>query len=256
MRTTLIVVTVLVLVGLCGLHLQGAGGKKNNPVVAEPSFEDEFKPGWEKEQKDWRVATWKQNGTQMSPERCATNDKGRLVQTVLAGEPYRGGSMQTSKEYPYGRWMARLKPSSVPGVLNSMFTMDWDDQTTPDDNGDGSKFEVDIEFLTYTFGRGRGKVHLAVHLPGKKNAFVEDVALSFDPSDKFRIWGFDILPDKIVWHVNGKVLRSWKRPAENKFFPNYEFFFNSWTKPKWIKGPPKKDARYQIDWVRFYPMKK
>jgi len=200
------------------------------------------------------VATWKQNGAQMSPKRCATDGKTHMVQTVLAGAPYRGGSMQTAGEYPYGRWLARLKPSPVPGVLNSMFTMDWDNLKTPDKEGDGSHFEVDIEFLTYTFGPGRGKVHLAVHVPGKSNAFVEDVPLDFNPSDGFRNWGFDILPDKIVWHVDGKVIRSWKRPEQYKFHPNYEFFFNSWTKPKWIKGPPEKDAKYHIDWVRFYPV--
>ncbi|MBN2584136.1 MAG: glycoside hydrolase family 16 protein [Planctomycetes bacterium] len=248
--------TLAALVGCVGLLATAEKtGPKSSQFAAEPSFQDNFDAGWKTAQKDWKVATWKQNGTEMSPERCAVDDKGRMVQTVLAGEPYRGGSMQTSKEYPYGRWAARLKPSSVPGVLNSMFTMDWDDLTTSDKDGDGSKFEVDIEFLTYTFGKGRGKVHLAVHVPEKKNAFVADVELEFNPSDEFHVWGFDILPDRVVWHVDGKPLRTYERPAEYSFHPNYEFFFNSWTSPKWIKGPAKEDARYLIDWVKFYPQK-
>jgi len=225
------------------------------PAEAGAPFNDDFDADWEKKQTAWRVATWKQNGAQMDPSRCATDGEGRMVQTVMAGKPYRGGSMQTAREYGYGKWVARLKPSSVPGALNSMFTMDWDDLTTEVEH-DGSKFEVDIEFLTYTFGPGKGKVHLAVHVPGKKNAFVEDVPLDFNPSDDFHEWGFEILPDRIAWHVDGKVLRSWDRPAEREFNEGYEFFFNSWTKPKWIKGPPKEDARYLIDWVRFYPMEK
>jgi beta-glucanase (GH16 family) len=227
---------------------------KSYRFAAEPAFQDNFDAGWSKDQKDWRVATWKQNGTEMSPERCADDGKGYLVQTVLAGEPYRGGSMQTAKEYPYGRWVARLKPSSVPGVLNSMFTDDWENMTTEEPN-DGTKYEVDIEFLTYTFGKKSGKVHLAVHVPGVKNAFVEDVPLKFNPSDDFHVWGIDLLPDRIVWHVDGKELRTWKAPAgQEPPAVGHEMFFNSWTSPKWIKGPPKEDAKYHIDWVRFYPL--
>lgn len=63
--------------------------------ATEPAFEDDFLPGWEKNQKAWDVATWRQNQTQMSPERCVTDGNGILIQTVLAGDPALGGSMQT-----------------------------------------------------------------------------------------------------------------------------------------------------------------
>jgi len=91
-----------------------------------PAFEDRFDPGWPGKAQ-WQVATWKQNGTEMSPERCRVDTAGHLVQTVLPGEPFRGGSVQTKQEFGYGRWIARVKPSAVPGVLNSIFTKDWDD---------------------------------------------------------------------------------------------------------------------------------
>jgi beta-glucanase (GH16 family) len=229
------------------------GGK----FADQPAFEDDFGPGWEGRQKGWRVATWKQNGTLMSPERCATNGEGQLVQTVLPGEPYKGGSLQTAAEYSYGRWVARVKPSSVPGVLNSVFTKDWDDLKTALSEKDGTGYEVDIEFLTYTFGKGKGQVHIAIHADGKPNLFKADLDLDFNPSDDFHVWGFDILPDGVVWHVDGRELHSWRAPASDPV-PNtlHEFFFNSWTKPKWIQGPPAETARYQIDWVKFYPLKK
>ena len=231
--------------------------QRPSPFALKPAFQDDFGPDWEKQQQHWRVATWKQNGTVMSPERCATDGKGHLIQTVLAGEPYRGGSIQTSKEYPYGRWVARVRPSAVPGVLNSVFTKDWDDLTTADNDRDGTGFEVDIEFLTYTFAPGRGKVHLAIHGGTDLGTFAADPELNFNPSDDFHEWGFDILPDRVVWHVDGKELRTWKCP-EGKIVPvgGHEFFFNSWTAPKWIKGPPKETATYSIDWVRFYPLAK
>jgi beta-glucanase (GH16 family) len=228
-------------------------GVCDGPFLAQPSFIDTFDPDWEKTQTAWRRASWMQNGTQMSPDRCVTNDDGFLEQTVLAGEPYQGGSMQSTAEYHHGRWLGSLRPSPVPGALNSMFTMDWDDMTTPEDDGDGSHEEVDIEFLTYTFGGGTGQVHFAVHRPGFTNHFVADIDLAFDPSEDFHEWGIDLLPDRIEWHVDGTVLATFPFDADVSITGHYEMFFNSWTQENWINGPPAEDAVYQVDWVQFQP---
>lgn len=229
-------------------------GCTTSPFEKTPAFQDNFDAGWEERQQYWRVATWKQNGAQMAKERCRSDGKGYIVQTVLAGEPYRGGSMQTTREFGFGRWEARVKPSSVPGVLNSVFTKDWDDLTT-DKPHDGQKAEVDIEFLTYTFGPQTGEVHIAIHLKGRSNFYSDDIGLDFNPSDAFRVWGFDILPDRVVWHVDGEPFHTWMYTEDAYIDEGYEFFFNSWTKPTWIKGPPEEDANYFIDWVKFYPLK-
>lgn len=227
--------------------------------AAKPAFRDEFDPGWNETQTDWEIATWMQNGAQMDPARCRANGQGQLVQTVLAGDPPRGGSLQTNREFGYGRWLARVKPSAVPGVLNSIFTKDWDDLTTDDDNGDGTKFEVDIEFLTYTFKPGGGQVHLAIHArrsdnEGDEPIYAADPELDFNPSDAYHVWGFDIYPDRVVWHVDGVEIARTRPPADVEFNAGYEFFFNSWTRDAWINGPPAADAHYHIDWVRFYPV--
>lgn len=217
-----------------------------------PSFSTDFSTGLGS---GWRVASWKQNGTLMSPERCRVVD-GLLTLTVLPGEPFQGGSLQTTWEFGYGRWVARVKPSSVPGVLNSIFTKDWDDLTKPGSHAQGNKDEVDIEFLTHTFSGGRGEVHLAIHREGHTPLWSMDIPLDFDPSSDFRQWGFDILPDRVVWHVDGKELLTWKFTGEHHIAENYEFFFNAWTKKKWILGPPAEAADYHIAWVRFYPLQK
>ncbi|MBN2528704.1 MAG: glycoside hydrolase family 16 protein [Deltaproteobacteria bacterium] len=226
-----------------------------SPFESTAALEDTFDGGWSTTQTLWRRASWTQNGTAMSPDRCIENSEGLLEQTVLEGTPFQGGSMQSRDEYHYGRWVARLKPSSVPGVLNSMFTMDWDDMTTTDDDGDGTHEEIDIEFLTYTFGANSGSVHFAVHKPPHSNYFVNDVELNFNPSDDFHEWGFDVLPDKIQWHVDGAVLAQFAFDATVSITGQYEMFFNSWTKESWINGPPRNDAIYQIDWVRYFPLK-
>lgn len=222
--------------------------------VAKPGYEDNFAPGWVPGEHDWRVATWRQNGTKMAKDRVKVVEPGYLTQTVLAGKPFRGGSIQSTREFGYGRWIARVKPSSVPGVLNSIFTKDWDDLTTKEPDNDGRKAEVDIEFVTKTFGEGEGEVHLAVHLLKHTPLWHVDIPLDFNPSDNFHEWGFDILPDRCVWHVDGKVLYTWEYTEQHRVDPGYEFFFNSWTRGKWIEGPPKQDAVYEIDWVRFYPL--
>lgn len=222
--------------------------------AAEPAFVTTFDTGWENEKgKPWQIATWTQNGTKMSRERAKTDADGNLVLTVEAGEPYRGGSLQTTREFGYGRWVARVKPTSVPGILNSIFTKDWDDLTTPESNSDGNKGEVDIEFLTYTFKENAGEVHLAIHLENHGPLWHIDIPVDFNPSDEFRVWGFDILPDRIVWHVDGKILWAWKYTDEYRIEPDYEFFFNAWTKDTWIQGPPSERGQYQIDWLKFYP---
>lgn len=227
---------------------------KEGGFALEPAFQDDFPADWDPAAAGWRVATWRQNKTQMSPDRSAVDGQGHLVQTVLAGEPARGGSVQTSKEFGWGRWVARIKISDVPGVINTMFTKDWDDLDTSESESDGKRGEVDFEFLTYTFGKGTGEVHLAIHLKNHTPLWHLDIPLDFNPSEDFHEWGFDILPDRVVWHVDGKVIHTWKYTESERIDPNYEFFFNSWTQKKWIKGPPTADAKYQIDWVKFYPL--
>lgn len=232
---------------------EAAPSLQEGGFASEPAFEDTFDLDWERTQNDWQVATWVQNGTQMSPGRCRTNEDGHLVQTVLPGEPYRGGSLQSTREFGYGRWLARVRPPSVPGSLHSIFTKDWDNLET-DTPHDGRKAEVDIEFLTSTFGKGRGEVHLAIHLIDHRPLWHADVRLDFDPSARFNVWGFDILPDRVVWHVNGRVIHTWMYSDKYYVDPGYEMFFNSWTRDVWIHGPPAENADYHIDWVRFYPL--
>ena len=111
-----------------------------------------------------------------------------------------GAAIQTWNTFLYGRWEARLKPSSIKGVLNSMYTIDWG-------NGNGTKQEIDIEFLTFAFGAGTGKVHYAVHAAGLTSTDTNpDIVLNFNPSDDFHVYGYEITPTHIAWIVDGNVL--------------------------------------------------
>lgn len=247
-------IKLITFIVLLSQFLFGCDEKKSNPeapaepaISTVPSAVDEFDdPEWEtnKGTSFWQQASWMQNDTQMDVDRCQANN-GCLELTVLPGTPYRGGSIQTRNDkWSYGRWEASLKPSPVRGVLNSMFTDDW--------NGKSYE-EVDIEFLTRTFGKDKGSVHLALHEDGKTNYWWEDVLLAFNPSDTFHVWAIQILPDSVSWFVDRQLLRTFVYNDEFSLTAPYQFFFNAWTKEEWINGPPATRAVYLIDWVRFYP---
>lgn len=199
----------------------------------------------------WQIGTWKEHGGQTSKERVYTKDG--YLHLVFRNDngSYLGSAIQTRKEFSYGKWEVRLKPTSVSGVLNSFYTIDWNDKGV----GDGSKQEIDIEFLTYKFKENAGEVHLATHATDKKS-FSTNVPLNFNPSDDFHIWGFNILPDRIEWFVDGKTYYTYYyKDHDVKITENYFLKLNSWTDTSWIKGPPKSgvDCIFLIDWIQFTP---
>src|SRR5512133_34940 len=132
----------------------------------------------------WLVAGWQEHGGQTSPARCFAKDG--FLNLIFINDSLKGflsSAIQTNNEFLYGRWEARLKPSSVPGVLNSFYTIDWDNTADNTSTSDGSKQEIDIEFLTYTFGNSSGEVHYAVHAQNKTSFNLNpDIVLNFDPS--------------------------------------------------------------------------
>jgi beta-glucanase (GH16 family) len=139
----------------------------------------------------------------------------------------------------------------VPGVLNSFYTIDWGT------NGDGTRQEIDIEFLTYSFGSNSGRVHIALHAAGLTSFQTNpDILLDFNPSDAFHVWGFEITPTYLKWFVDNRVLYTYTY-AINPITINasYQLKLNSWTAAGWINGPPVVgiESVYQIDWIKFYP---
>jgi len=206
----------------------------------------------------WLIAGWKEHGGQTGRERTYI-ENGRL-NLVFIYDPdyfkttglYLSSAIQTRRDdFLYGRWEARLKPSDVPGVLNSMYTIDWRN------NGTETRQEIDIEFLTYTFKDRTGEVHFAVHAHGLRS-WNRDIRLDFNPADDFHVWGFEITPTHIQWFVDDQVLHTYRYAEEAvRIDAPYILKFNTWSKKQWINGPPQPNEKavYQIDWVRFTPIK-
>jgi len=224
---------------------------------AVPAFEDDF-DGTEVDTAVWQVATWTEHGGQTGVDRVYVEDgKLHLVFINDSSAGYLSSAIQSRDEFLYGRWEARLRPAAVPGVLNSFYTIDWDDTANPQSTSDGTKQEIDIEFLTHSFGAGTGQVHYAVHADGLTSFGTNpDIDLGFNPSDDFHVWGFEITPQHIQWFVDGQVLLTYTYSEEPiTIDAPYMLKLNAWTSTSWVNGPPATDVPcvYEIDWIRFFP---
>jgi beta-glucanase (GH16 family) len=239
----------------CNGGNDASGTSQNGHISPTPAFQDDFNSAINESL--WQIATWSEHGGQTGRDRCyAANG---VLNMIFINDPdaynntglYLSAAIQTWQTFLYGRWEARLKPSSVSGVLNSLYTIDWGV------NGTGTKQEIDIEFLTYTFQDSAGAVHFAVHAEGLTSFNTNpDVTLDFNPSDDFHVWGFEITPEHVQWFVDNRVLQTYPYQG-NPIAINspYQLKLNVWSAVNWINGPPAPNtpATYQIDWIRFYP---
>lgn len=208
----------------------------------------------------WQVLTGSEHGGDLSRDRCYVENG--LLNMIFINDPNKGylnSAIQTRNEFLYGKWEASLKPSNVPGVLNSLYTIDWDNRADNSSASDGTKQEIDIEFLTKSFKDESGEVHFALHESGK-NSFQTnpDIKLDFNPSADFHVWGFEITPEYIEWFVDDTVLHRYTY-AENDITIDapYMLKLNFWSSEKWIGGPPEENVEciYQIDWIKFTPLR-
>ncbi|MFP4014711.1 MAG: family 16 glycosylhydrolase [Chitinispirillaceae bacterium] len=224
--------------------------------IDEPFFDD-----FEESSVDngtWLVATWEEHGGQTGKERCFVENGKLHMQFINSStEGYLSSAIQTRDEYFYGRWEMRAKPSEVPGVLNSFYTIDWDNTADNGSTSDGTKQEIDIEFLTKSFGDSKGEIHFALHAEGKESWDTRpDISLWFDPSEDFHVYGFEITPDYVEWFVDDSVLYRYEyEKSDISITAPYAIKLNTWSAVKWIGGPPEEDVvcEYQIDWIRFTP---
>lgn len=207
----------------------------------------------------WQVLTGHEHGGDLSAERCYTeNGMLHLIFINDSATGYLSSAIQTRDEFLYGRWEASLKPSDVPGVLNSFYTIDWNNTSDSTSESNGTKQEADIEFLSKSFRDREGEVHLALHASGKKSVQTNpDIRLDFNPSADFHVWGFEITPDYIEWFVDDSVLQRYTYSEhEIALDAPYMLKLNFWSSEQWIGGPPEENAEcvYLIDWIRFTPL--
>lgn len=252
----IVLIFVLIICINCDNSNKRSSPKKESANL-EPFFDD-FDSS-EIDTSVWHIATWQEHEAQTGVERCYVS--GGYLNLVFRNDSTDGflnAAIQTWKEYLYGKWEARLKPSNVSGVLNSMYTIDWNNTADNSADDNGTQQEIDIEFLTKSFASSYGEVHFAVHALNKNSFETEpDVVLDFNPSDDFHVWGFEITPEYVRWFVDDVTLLTYYySDYDIAITKPYQLKFNVWSAVHWVGGPPASDVDcvYQIDWVRFTPL--
>ncbi len=232
----------------CGGSSEEADAQEKNQDISV--FREDFS-GSKVNEDVWEIGTWKEHGGQLSRERCFVKDGYLNMLLINESDGVKSSAIQSRETFLYGKWEARLKVSSVPGVLNSFYTIDWGD-------GKGTRQEIDIEFLTISFGENSAEVHLAVHAAGLKSFETHpDFKLDFNPSDDFHVWGMDITPEHIEWSVDGRSLLVYHyNEHEVKIDSPYMLKLNTRTQERWIQGPSEEGvlSTYLIDWIQFTPL--
>lgn len=229
----------------------------NGEVYVDEPFVENF-DGSILDTQVWQVATWVEHGGQTGVDRCFVED-GMLHMHFVnsSANGFLSSAIQTRGEFFYGTWEFRAKPSPVSGVLNSFYTIDWNNTADSSSGSDGTKEEIDIEFLTKSFTGDSGQVHLALHASGKPSWDTRpDLDLGFNPSSGFHTYGFRITPSFIEWTVDGTPLHRYVYEGNPISITSpYQLKLNVWSAESWIGGPPASDvvADYQIDWIRFTP---
>lgn len=232
---------------------EGNDSTKDGDKVGKVVFREDFnQPNID--ENVWRIGTWSEHGGQLSRDRCFVKDGYLNLLFINDKDKFKSSAIQSKDEFLYGKWEVRLKPASVPGVLNSFYTIDWDDRQVNGD-ADGSKQEIDIEFLTRSFTPDNGKVHFAVHASGLTSFETKpDIELGFNPSDDFHVWAINITSEFIEWSVDGRVLQTYKYNEHDiQIDKPYSLKLNHWSAVNWVQGPPESGVKceYLIDWIQF-----
>lgn len=217
-------------------------------LASEPEFVDQFGQKWDGLARGWTLASDPIDGNAMSPERCGvTLHPAFLKLIVKAAEPFQGAAIVTSKEFGWGRWIAKVLPPGEPGVVTSIRTQS---PGTPAVAGQ-TACDVVIELLSPA-GGVRNEAHLEIRGPDGAAVWEENVPMN--RGAQFLVWGFDIMPDRVVFHVDGIRLRTWIYSKEHAVVPGYKFVLSATTRKEDVDGPPKQDAQSLVSVVKFYPL--
>jgi beta-glucanase (GH16 family) len=222
-----------------------------------PSFEESFDHGpGPAELGDWTFAG---NAARFEPSNVDTSG-GTLTLSLTKNQGPHGERAFSGAEYArpeaqlFGRFVARMKPASPPGVITSFFTAfyDFDAAWTMRETA-----EIDIEFVGTTRA-----VEFAIHWmdeAGQHQQRSQRVELGFDAKDAFHDWEIEWLPERVSFYVDGRELHRFSDPAQlaelrHPQQPRVNLWISSeadWAGPFSEQSLPVQ-AAYQ--WIRSYEL--
>jgi beta-glucanase (GH16 family) len=136
---------------------------------------------------------------------------------------FSSGEVQSTELYTHGYFETRMQAPRGSGLVSGFFTY-----SRPGVRGHWD--ELDIEIL----GRDTTQVQFTMFHAGARRAVT--VPLGFDAAQGFHSYGFEWLPDRIRWYVDGRLLHEARGDLPNAPQRLISHLWNSATLGEWA-GP-------------------
>ncbi|KAI8139247.1 concanavalin A-like lectin/glucanase domain-containing protein [Fennellomyces sp. T-0311] len=138
------------------------------------------------------------------------------------------------QDFLYGSFRAYLRTTNVNGTVASMYIFN-------------TQEEIDIEILSAVAPpQSYFAIHPGLLEQGRASHLTHDNHhLGFDPSAEFHEYRFDWMPNLVIFYIDGIEAR---RMVTNVPSLPGRLMFNHWSdgNPNFSKGPPERDAIYEV----------
>lgn len=177
----------------------GKAAPRNTGEPTAGAFYIDFSRGFDRQ--THIISSWDVNEEWLSasyrPENVRFDSNGMTLQALrktTSVANYTSAEFQRAGVYGYGRYEVVMRAAAAPGAVATFFVHTGGFAGNPHD-------EVDFEIL----GRSPRSVHTNFFAAGDDSA--EDAQLWFDAAEADHIYGFEWMPGRIVWSVDGQTIR-------------------------------------------------
>ena len=196
----------------------------SDPGRTEPGDEDDpLPPGALVDELDpFDAARWQVMDHALGRGRVAAGNVvpvAGAVEIRLPAGTFDGGELRSAARLTHGVVEGRLRAASAPGTISALFL--YEGRARRND-------EVDVELL------GGTRTALLTVWREDQQVFDTSVTLDFDPSAGFHDYRITWTADRVVWHVDGKVVATAGGLALGA---DLFLYVNAWW-PTWLQGGP------------------
>ncbi|MDT0575222.1 family 16 glycosylhydrolase [Croceicoccus sp. F390] len=199
-RTTVALAAGLVAIGATVALTGTPTVARTPPVAGAPAFLDQLetldKKRWSVSD-GWSNGSWTANDWRKSQVRIEDGLHLTLAANKTDKANFSGGEVQSIDRYGHGYYEARFKAAPGSGIVTGFFTYigpHWKKEWN----------EIDVEIV------GKRPRHVLLTYFKGDEKISKEVALGFDATDSYHVYGFDWQPDAIRWYVDGKLVHEAK----------------------------------------------
>ncbi len=210
------------LAGVMGLAAAAACG--SGPLTAGPEEEGDPLPAGAvvDDLEPFDAARWQIMDHALGRGRVAAANvvpTGGTVELRLPAGAFDGGELRSATRLTHGVVEGRLRAAPAPGSITALFL--YEGRARRND-------EVDIELL------GGTRTALLTVWREDQEVFHTRVTMGFDPSAGFHDYRISWSQDRVVWHVDGKVVGT---ATGLSLGTDLFLYVNAWW-PTWLEGGP------------------